>query len=122
MIMDEPEKFGVTRAYIEHTYARHGEKPGIEGKARAEIIQEATRAGWIRVRHYVDRNADYWSVQVDSVRPRINDVRGFIRWALEQNYMSLNHELVLTATDDKTQAAYTFADGGVQMFLSEIDV
>lgn len=121
VIMNHPDKFGVTDAYIKDTYARFGEKLGIEGKARAEIIQEATRAGWIRVRHYVDRGADYWSIQVDSLSSRLPDVLFFVRWALEHAYMSPQDELVLTATDDETQITYPFIDGGVRKFLAETE-
>lgn len=49
-IISFPEKFGLTREEIEETYQKHGERLGLEGKAREEIMQKVMSQGWIRAR------------------------------------------------------------------------
>lgn len=49
-IIAHPEKFGLTREYIEETYKAHGERLGLEGKAREEIMKKVMDLGWIRAR------------------------------------------------------------------------
>lgn len=49
-IISNPDKFGLTREDVEETYARHGERLGLEGKAREEIMKKVMSHGWIRAR------------------------------------------------------------------------
>ena len=63
LIINNPEKFGVTTNYIQSIYEKYNEKTGTEGSAREEIILEIVKKGWIRGRHYLGRN-DYWSINV----------------------------------------------------------
>lgn len=59
-IMDHPNKFGITKAYIEGVYKKHGEPLGSEGDAREEIILKVLESGFIRIRLY----RQWWSVTV----------------------------------------------------------
>lgn len=119
VITDDPEKFGLTRDYIESVYEKYGEKIGTEGKAREEIIKEASRQGWIRVRHYVNKGGDYWSIQADNIRRRKRQINDFIFWALEQDYMTMNDELVILGYDDERVLRYGFMEGGVKAYMEE---
>lgn len=50
-IIANPERFGFTKEHIEETYEKYGENMGREGKAREELIVDATKNGWMRVAH-----------------------------------------------------------------------
>lgn len=68
-ILANPEAFGTTREAVEQAHERHGERLGIEGKARHEVMVKAMEGGWIRVRDSspgismelidIDRRRDY---------------------------------------------------------------
>jgi hypothetical protein len=49
-ILREPEKFETTREHVLETYQKYGERVGLEGQAREELMKEAMEKGWIRVR------------------------------------------------------------------------
>jgi len=60
LVIKHPEKFGLTREYIESIFAKHGERLGQEGKAREELIKFLIDHNWARLRRY----KDYWSINV----------------------------------------------------------
>jgi hypothetical protein len=75
-VFDNPDKFGLTEEDIRAAYERHGERLGIEGKAREEILLGLLRDGWIRARY----NRDGWHIQLN----RLNrDTKESIRSWLE---------------------------------------
>jgi len=77
-VIKTPDLFGVSIGYIKSKYTKLGEKTGLEGKARDEILRGVLRNGWIRLRRHTNR---YWSVQTGTVtEERIGFVR---RWARE---------------------------------------
>ena len=49
-IFKKPERFKMDRKYLEEIYKKFNEPIGMEGKAREEIMIEAMKRGWIRVR------------------------------------------------------------------------
>jgi hypothetical protein len=65
-----PEKFGYTQEMIKAIYDEHGERLGIEGKAREDILNDLIRQGWIRMRRYPNR---FWSVNVNRLSGRMRD-------------------------------------------------
>lgn len=67
MVIKAPEKFGITREYIDKKYKEYGEQIGVEGKAREEIIREILKEGFIRIRKY--RN-DEWVINVHRISKR----------------------------------------------------
>lgn len=99
-IIDHPERFGLTERSVQDEYERSGERLRSEGKARDNLIGLAVRNGWIRVRHYVDRNRDYWSIQVDHYETRAPAIQAFIMWAVEQGYMYPDDEVRITDEND----------------------
>lgn len=121
VVMENPEKFGLSKEEIEELYATYGEKYGVEGKARNEVIKMVARNGWVRVRHYVNKGSDYWSIQVDRYRRRKESIDYFIWWAIGNEIMGMNDELVITGYDDNLVLQYGFMDGGVKAYLEEED-
>jgi len=63
-IIQNPEKFGFDKFFIEYIYGFHNEKIGQEGKAREELILGLLGEGWIRIRKYGDR---FWTVNVNKL-------------------------------------------------------
>jgi hypothetical protein len=57
-VIADPDLFGLTREEIEAVYKEYGERIGVEGKARREILLRIIADGWIRIRRY----RQHWSV------------------------------------------------------------
>ena len=76
-VVKNPEKFGVTREYLESVFEKHGEPWGSEGNAREEIIKHIMEKGFIRIRLY--RN--FWSVQTWDFNSRTR--KALEKWAEE---------------------------------------
>ncbi len=77
-VIKNPEVFGLLRDYIESKYTKLGERTGLEGKARDEILRRVLRNGWMRLRRHTNR---YWSVQTGAVTA---EKKRFIQmWARE---------------------------------------
>ena len=68
-VIAEPDRFGLTPAEIETAYRKYGERIGVEGEARRELLLRVISRGWIRIRRY--RN--YWSVTAESLTPTVRD-------------------------------------------------
>lgn len=68
-VIQNPEKFGLTKEYIQQAYSKHNEKVGQEGKAREEILQKLMEEGWIRIRRY----NRFWSVNVNRITKKVKD-------------------------------------------------
>ena len=77
-VTDAPEKFGVTREYLEAKFKEYGEPWGSEGKAREEIIKEIMKKGFIRIRLYHNL---YWSIQTWDFSSRTR--KALEKWAEE---------------------------------------
>lgn len=67
MVIKAPEKFGLTREWIDEKYKEYGERIGVEGKAREEIIREILKEGFIRIRKYKN---DEWVINVHRISKR----------------------------------------------------
>jgi len=61
MIISYPDKFGLTKQFIEDTYEKYNEKMGTEGKARNEIIVLLIKQGWTRIRRYPNK---FWIIDI----------------------------------------------------------
>jgi hypothetical protein len=66
-VIADPERFGLTREEIDAVYEEYGERVGVEGEARKELLLRVINHGWIRIRRY--RN--YWSVTAPSLSPPV---------------------------------------------------
>lgn len=75
VVIRDPEKFGLTTTEIETVYKEYGERVGVEGKARKELLLKVISRGWIRIRRY----RQHWSVTVEKVTPAVQDI--LRRWA-----------------------------------------
>ena len=113
VIIDSPELFAMTREYVRSVYERYGEPLGHEGGARAELIKEAAREGWIRVRHYVGKGRDYWSIQADRIAPRRRNINLFLVFALEQGFAGRHEAAIILGYDDEQIERYPFTSGGI---------
>lgn len=60
-IIDSPEKFGLTMAYLKEVYKDHDEPLGFEGKARNRIVRKVIYRGWMRIRRYPNI---YWKINL----------------------------------------------------------
>lgn len=69
-VIADPERFGLTREEIEASYEENGERVGVEGKARREILLKIIADGWIRIRRYPNK---CWSVTAASLTPVVQD-------------------------------------------------
>jgi hypothetical protein len=109
-IIKDPELFGFTKEQIEETYEKYGEKPGVEGKARGEIMTDAMNRGWIRIRKY--SRPDFYSVQTGrygaSFRNRLAD---WVIQMIETGNAGKYSELRITPFDPtKPVERYEFID------------
>ncbi len=96
-IIQNPMLFGLTQNDVESCYKKHNEKLYTEKNARQELIQQATHAGWVRVRKY----KEYWSIQFDRYSKRKAVIHAFVKWAvLNKKIMSQYDPLVLVGFDD----------------------
>lgn len=76
MVLKQPKKFGVSKEYIQKIYEKHGEKLGIEGNAREEIMIKIVNKGWIRIRRYPNVT---WSINISRMNKRVKDF--LYQWA-----------------------------------------
>lgn len=70
VVIRDPQRFGLTKAEIEAAYLRHGERIGIEGEARKELLLKVVSQGWLRIRRY--RN--HWSVTAQALNPATQEL------------------------------------------------
>jgi len=68
-VIRDPETFSLTREEIEAFYKEYGERVGVEGKARREILLRIIADGWIRIRRY----RQHWSVTAETLTPVVQD-------------------------------------------------
>ena len=62
-VISKPEKFGMSFEAIKKVYQQYGERIGLEGKARREILIFLINQGWIRLRRY----REYWKVNLNDL-------------------------------------------------------
>jgi hypothetical protein len=88
---EHTELFGITREEYLERYRLHNEKLGWEGKARRELMAEAIKRGWIRLR-FVPKSAT-WTIELWEMNDTAK--QNLERWA-ESNgstMLELNHNL-----------------------------
>lgn len=115
-VIEQPERFGLTREDVEAEYRRFGEPLGLEGKARMAILVRLFGAGWVRVRHHPV--SDIWVFQLgpaawESANTRVT---AFLAAALEAGVAGrwADAALLLTGPDGATQgfSSAVPAEGG----------
>ena len=117
-MIDNPERFGLTRGDIEAIYEKHGERLGLEGQAREELILDAVNNGWIRARHYTKN--DMWSFTVASMNNSQRGIENFILEALEISKIKMDPNSPIQIFEVATGLVHSwgFQQGGVRGFLS----
>jgi hypothetical protein len=113
LVISNPEKFRLNFDYIKTIYEKYGEKIGLEGRARREILLDLIDQGFIRIRKY----KNHWKVNVKDLY--MNAAAKFLyRWAkpmigatndfhIEVIIEQKNGEVI--KTDLKTLSSYQFA-------------
>ena len=80
-VIADPKSFNMTTNEIESVYAHHGERIGLEGYAREQILKDLLRRRWIRIREH----RTHWSVQFSTASPRTRVyIRAWTRGALRR--------------------------------------
>ncbi len=68
-VCEAPTVFGTTELALREVYERFHEEYCSELGARKAIIKVLIKVGWIRMRNYVHKQGDYWSVNVPELTP-----------------------------------------------------
>ena len=113
LVISNPEKFHLNFDYIKVTYEKYGEKIGLEGRARREILLHLIDRGFIRIRKY----KNHWKVNVKDLYG--NTAAIFLhRWAKSMIAAADDSQIeviveqtngVVIETDLATLASYEFA-------------
>jgi len=113
LVISNPEKFHLNFDYIKTIYKKYGEKIGLEGRARREILLDLIDQGFIRIRKY----KNHWKVNVKDLY--MDDAAVFLhRWAkamiaatddLQIEVIVEQRNGVVVKTDLPTLASYEFA-------------
>jgi len=90
LIVNNPDKFGLSSEYIQKVHKKHKEQLGDEGNARDEIMTKLIKDGWIRIRNILK----YYTVKIqvyDFKQPTIDRVEkaiieGFKRKIFNKNF------------------------------------
>ncbi|MFP4483762.1 MAG: hypothetical protein ACLFO1_02800 [Spirochaetaceae bacterium] len=126
-VLENPEQFGLSKTRIEEVYAQHSETVGTEGRARDQLIQEAARSGWVRVRRYSEP-ANRIVLQSYNLESKVSSLRSFLQELAHRKIVSPEDTVVLS--DYETGEARTFrlrsgdaeeADGETEGFLEASD-
>jgi len=121
-IIGNPEAFGLTKKYIEDTYKKYDERMGIEGKAREEIMIEAMKNGWIRIRINRTRSGNNWVIQFADFNKQKKDLKGLIEYFLLDKKEMKKYDIVhFLSYDGKTDEEYDDYYGkGIMTFLEAL--
>lgn len=98
-IIKKPSLFGMDHEEVHEAYQRHGEKLGLEGKAREELMKKALLRGWIRVRFHMRENR--WSIQCSDLEKQMSTIKYFISYLFDkENDPKIIHEEDLVIVSD----------------------
>jgi hypothetical protein len=113
LVISNPEKFNLNFDYIKAIYEKYGEKIGLEGRARREILLDLIDQGFIRIRKY----KNHWKVNVKNLYG--DNAAVFLhRWAKSMIAATDDYHIevvveqrngVVIQTDLVTLASYEFA-------------
>ena len=117
-LFKSPEAFGLTREEINAEYEKYNEKLGQEGRARENLIKKVSKNGWVRVRQY----PRYWTIQADYFMRRKKTIENFLLWAITEELMHPDDELIILGYEDDFKKHYSFAQGGAKSFFEEFKI
>jgi len=116
-VIENPERFGLSSGEIAAAYKACGEKLGLEGQARREIIAGLILREWIRIRHYPKDSEMGWRFNVRSLSMEVRAVLSdFARSLTSQTGINGFRE-----ADPYARVSINSADGEeVRMTLEEL--
>lgn len=65
LVVDFPEKFGLTKRLVDDTFKKYNEPLGVEGKARHELMLNLIQKGWFRVRYTPKKSL--WTIEINKL-------------------------------------------------------
>jgi hypothetical protein len=77
-VIADPQRFALTREEVDTVYKEYGERLGVEGEARKELLLRIIHQGWLRLRRYPNR---HWSVTAEDLIPAVQD--RLRQWAIQ---------------------------------------
>lgn len=78
-VITHPEDFRTTREEVDEIHKKHNEKLGVEGNAREELIVNAIKKGFIRVRYYSKKGM--WTLNIYRLDNKVKDI--IQQWATQ---------------------------------------
>ena len=82
-VFKNPEKFNLTRKYIEKVYKKTNEPIGWDGFAKDNLVREILKLGWIRARYY-DKGG--WTIQAQNLNKKTKDnIWDFVEMLFSKN-------------------------------------
>lgn len=121
-IVKYPDKFGLSKEYVEKIYKKHKEPVGSELNAREEILLELVQNGWVRIREYPNK---FWSVQINQMNKRMKDILfDFANKAISgkkpfKSSIWDNEIIKIVALRDKKTWSFSFKDVSNDILFSE---
>jgi hypothetical protein len=108
-IWNNPEKFGFSQEHITALHAKHGEQRGQEGEAREELMLDAMKRGWIRLRKRT-RPAAYWIAQLSPNRTVGRRITNWILDMFDSGHMYPNEEIRVAPVDGSPHTVMSAKD------------
>jgi len=109
VVIDHPEVFNLTREHVLAVYEKYGEKIGLEGRAREEIMLDLLKKGWIRLRENPKKHC--WKCQVWRFTDREHSLIGtWVRHMTEQVNGFEHYALEIIDTREQTRTLFSMKE------------
>lgn len=117
-LLEEPERFGLTREELLEIYEKHGEEPGKEGFARDEAIRAAAAKGWVRIRIH-DVHDTFVMVQGYEPEEKLPLVSSFLCDLLHRDIIAADETVVLSNFSDSSTVTLDWSNGGASSMIND---
>lgn len=117
-VLDDPSKYGLSKDDLAAIYRRHGEKLGMEGKARREIILQLLYNGWVQIRDWGEGRYDGWMVNYWGSSTSPSRIRTIMDKLVDMKKASYRDSMTLHAWGGTVESPSITKE---QDFLSELD-
>jgi hypothetical protein len=108
-IVSNPKKFNLTKEEIDAVYEKHNEPKYVEGDARAEIMNELIRYGWIRVR--LEPRSRTYTLEFWREKNRtLDNIYDFCLILREEEYVGIHAGIRLLNASKKQANTYDISD------------
>ena len=106
-ICKNPEIFGFSDKQIKEIYNKYNEKIGTEYKAREEIMVDAMKRGWLRIRERIGKSGTQWIIQYDDFKKRSKNLQEIVsNLALDKKILKKYDRLTLMDINGKVDRDY----------------